>query len=153
MIISKAVGSPYPATGALFAMLPDLLGIWPFYTYKAIEAAKRPKKHFVQNFIRLAANNTFSHRLDAIVYRIPHSFLFAGILSLTLYFLVPEYWVVLTLCYVSHIIIDIPTHQGDFATQYFYPLSHAFYPGKNWAYHPFLALLFWIVLGAAYMFT
>ena len=78
-----------------------------------------------------------------VPYQITHSLLFAMLVSLATYLLFPPAWLVVALAYFSHILIDIPTHEGDFATRIFYPITDFHFKRKNWATHPGLFFAFW----------
>jgi|GEM_PF-650914 len=146
--ISKGMGSEYAIPAAVSAMLPDLAGIWPFYYYKIIEAAKHPNNNFARTAFILLTSNKFANVSDTTAYRFTHSLLSAGIFALLSYLLMKDAWIVMTAGFISHLIIDIPTHSGPFATRLLYPFSDIhFRGGTNWAKNAGRFIFFWIVLG------
>ena len=71
-----------------------------------------------------------------ILYRYLHSLLTAGLIYLFLSLFFPRYRV-FALPYLFHIIVDIFTHCGQYATRFFYPLSQISicgysYEGRYW---------------------
>jgi membrane-bound metal-dependent hydrolase YbcI (DUF457 family) len=146
--IAKSTGSPYILSSAIFAVLPDLVGAVPFVYYKL---TARPGT-LLQNVKESVYSNTFTNSVDRIMYSLTHSLVFALLVSLLSYLFFPAAWVTLSLSYVSHIIIDIPTHEGDFATRIFYPYSDFHFESKNWATNPRLFFTFWGVFLAWALF-
>jgi hypothetical protein len=57
----------------------------------------------------------------------------------------------LTVCYLSHILIDIPTHQDEFATRILYPLSDFHIQGRTWVKDRKHFSMFWIGLIVAFI--
>ncbi len=147
IVISKAMGGTDPAAAAICAVLPDLAGTTPFYAFKIRDAWKKPDTSFVKTLYDLLLSNSFANRVDAGSYRFTHSLFTAGLVALMTYMLFPTSWHILSLSYLSHILIDIPTHDGDFATQLFYPLSRFHFEAKNWVRLPKRFFGFWMLLG------
>ena len=144
--IAESTGSPYIQSSALFAVLPDLVGAAPFIYYKLTARPKEAPHTWLQNVKECVYSNTFTNSIDRIMYGITHSLVFALLVSLLSYLFFPAAWATLSLSYISHIIIDIPTHEGDFATRIFYPYSDFHFESKNWATNPKLFFIFWGVL-------
>lgn len=149
--ISKSMGGTDPTLAAVAAMLPDIAGTIPFYYYKFREAAKSPPVAFAPSLFTLLTSNKFANATDAASYRITHSLFTALGITILAYFIFPNSWLILSLSYVSHILIDIPTHDGDFATRMFYPWDTHFTLGKNWSKSWRLSLAFWLYLGSFYL--
>lgn len=145
--IAKSMDAPYIYTSAVAATLPDIVGIIPFYAIKFREAVDSPRGSFIKTYAHHLMSNKFAHNLDRATYRITHSFYGAAFFSLLSYIFFRDQWIVLSLSYLSHILIDIPTHEGDFATRILYPSSDTHFQGSNWSTHPKRFLLFWVILG------
>lgn len=143
--IAKTFGSSDVLPVALAATLPYLLGIIPFYAIKLKDAIVSPQST-IKTYTRLLLSNKFANKLDATFYRCTHSLIGAGIFAICMYFLFPAQWLILSLSYLSHIVIDIPTHQGQFATRLLYPFSDVHIEGSNWSTNPKLFLSFWLGL-------
>ncbi|MFZ5535613.1 MAG: metal-dependent hydrolase [Patescibacteria group bacterium] len=144
--ITKSFGSNDMVPTAIAATLPDILGILPFYALKLREAIVYPQATFIKTYTRLLLSNKFTNNTDATFYRNTHSLVGAGIFTALMYFLFPERWVIFSFAYLSHILIDIPTHEGQFATRLLYPFSAAHIDGANWSTNPKLFLSFWLGL-------
>ncbi len=139
--------SPYPFGAAVAAMLPDVIGIIPFYTIKFMEATRAPRDTFIKTYSRLLLSNTFANTIDTTAYRATHSLYVAAVFTLGMFVFLKDQWLVLSLSYLSHILIDIPTHEGDFATRIFFPSSDFHVQGVNWSTHPKRFFFFWVALG------
>ena len=135
------------------ALLPDLIGIIPFYYFKLSHALKKPEGKRIKTLYLELMSNTFTNAFDAAVYRTTHSLVTACLYSLILYTWFREIWLPGTLGYLSHILIDIPTHDGEFATRVLYPYSRVTFSGSNWGKSPVLFILFWAILGAGYLYV
>ncbi len=147
VVISKATGSPHLLPAAISAVLPDLIGALPFYFYKLQRISQEPKEKRWKSLYPWLMTNAFDNDLDATVYRATHSLFAAAIFAAATNIVFPDMWGTLALSYLSHIIIDIPTHEGDFATKIFYPVSHAHLLGSNWAANRKLFFRYWAILG------
>jgi len=145
--IAKSMDASHPYTSAIAAMLPDLIGIIPFYAIKFREAVETPNGSFVKTYAKLLMSNKFAGKFDAAAYRLTHSLYGAVFFSLCAFIFFRDQWGVLSLCYLSHLLVDIPTHEGDFATRIVYPSADIHFQGSNWSTHPKRFLFFWIVLG------
>lgn len=149
--ISKSMGGADPALAAAAAVLPDIVGTIPFYYYKIQQARQSPQATFVPSLFALLTSSKFANATDAASYHITHSLFTALGLTILAYFIFPNSWHILSLCYISHILIDIPTHDGEFATRMFYPWNTRFQYGKNWAKSWRMSLAFWLYLGSYYL--
>lgn len=150
--IAKSMDASSPYGAAVFAMLPDLAGIIPYFSIKFIEAAKNPDGGVIKTFMHLVQNNRFVTRIDTTAYRATHSLFTAAAIAVLTYAFFRDQWVLLSVSYLSHILIDIPTHDEDFATRIFFPVSDFHMQGANWTTHPKLFLFFWAVLGIIVFF-
>ncbi len=144
--VAKIMGSPDILPAAAAAIAPDILGIIPFYYFKVKHAPKTSPYAFIRALWKTTNANVFDNNIDRGTYLFFHSFAILPFVALTSYLLYPASWPILTLAYSTHILIDIPTHDGDFATQFLYPFSPIHYEGKNWAKHPTEFLVFWAAL-------
>lgn len=144
--IAKSMHTPDIGGAALSAMLPDILGIIPFYAIKFMEATPAPKTTFIKKYTHLLLSNKFANAFDTAVYRTTHSLYAAAAYSIVMYIFFREQWMLYSVCYLSHILIDIPTHEGDFATRILYPSSDFHFRGSNWSTNPKRFLSFWLAL-------
>jgi membrane-bound metal-dependent hydrolase YbcI (DUF457 family) len=81
-----------------------------------------------------------------LVWDVPHSifFLILIILPLTLYF---ELGILFFLGYLSHILVDIPTHTGEWNVRYLYPMNitfNGYTDAWTWSFNSML--LSWTIL-------
>jgi len=149
--ISKSMGGSDPALAAVAAILPDIVGATPFYYYKFRQALASPPTAFPRLLFTPLTSNKFSNAIDAASYRITHSLFAALGVAILAYFVYPNSWIIISLSYLSHILIDIPTHEGDFATRICYPWDMHTRLGKNWSTNWQVSLAFWLYLGSVYL--
>lgn len=149
-VIAERTSAPSPLPAILSALLPDVVGTVPFYAFKLLRALQRPGPMNLRNLYADCMSNTFTNRIDKTAYRFTHSFVTALLYSLILFTWFRDIWLPASLGYISHILIDIPTHDGEFAARIFYPYFRVKIAGVNWTSNPALFLLFWGVLGAGY---
>lgn len=119
-------------TGALPDLIPAAYGI---VRYRAQFFRDTTSQRFVDNP---------SHAY-MVVYRWSHSILPISIVTLFLWLLYPA-WVILVVPYYLHILLDVPTHSGIWATRPFYPLSDAHIEGKDWWKHVWISASNWSAL-------
>lgn len=144
--ISKAMTGSYSYGAVISSVLPDLIGTIPYFYLKVRKAEKRSLVGFFRSFLTSVHTNTFDRDLDRIMYRVTHSLFSAGLYAGVMYLCTPGIWLVPSLSYLSHILIDIPTHEGDFATRIFYPVSGFYIEARSWSqsYRSFVG--FWTIL-------
>jgi len=143
LTIAKAFGGTYEIPAIISAIIPDIVGTAPFFLFKLQRASKKSPKIFIRDAFRLLTSNTFSNTIDRTVYQITHSFITAFLITIISYVLFRPAWIIISLSYISHIFIDIPTHDGGFATYFLYPLSKYHKENKNWAKNPKIFLSWW----------
>lgn len=141
--IAKSFGGGYEIPAIISAIIPDIVGTAPFFFFKLQRASKKSLKIFTQDAFRLLTSNTFSNTIDCTVYQITHSFITAFLITIISYVLFRPAWIIISLNYISHILIDIPTHDGEFSTYFLYPLSTYHKENKNWAKSPKIFLTWW----------
>lgn len=146
VVIAKSFGEHYALPAAIFSILPDVIGTLPYYYYKLTRTKRTLWKEFFIDLYRASTSNTFTHSVDKRFYYITHSLFTTALLTIFLYFLFPQTWIMFSLCYLSHIIIDIPTHDGELATRFLYPFSDIHYQANNWTLHYKSFFSFWIML-------
>lgn len=151
LIISKAISGEYMTSAAVFAVLPDLLGALPYQYQKIKHSSKKSLAQFIKDFIKFTGRDTFFGRLDKLTYRVSHSLIFYGLLTLILWSISKNHWWILSLSYLSHIGIDIFTHQGEFSQRLLFPISDWHITGKSWTRHGGTYVFFWIVLGLLFL--
>ena len=106
----------------LFANLPDIIAT-PFRIYYAII---KDKKRTFREVVSWVPNEDYLK-----VYRPTHSLLFCSLAGFVLS-LFTEQYLLLTACILSHIILDIFSHSGRWATRIFYPFSDFHLNSFNW---------------------
>ena len=144
--ISKSLGGKYEAAAAICAMLPDLIGTTPLYYFRSPYLSQTSAKDFLTHMIHATTSEKFTNTVEKIAYRTTHSLVTALLFSLLMYLLFPAAWIILSLSWLSHVLIDIPTHSGDFATQLLYPISQVHIQAKNWSTKPKVFILLWGIL-------
>jgi len=144
--VAKVMGSPDVLPAAAAAMVPDVIGSIPFFYFKLLKAPKKNVRLFLRSFWQSANSNMFDNKIDRGTYQFFHSFIALPVVAIVSFLLYPASWLVLTIAYTAHILIDIPIHDGGFATQFLYPFSTIHYEGKNWTKHPAQFLFFWAAL-------
>ena len=83
-------------------------------------------------------------------YRILHSF-FTALLIYLCFRLFNKKYTYLAIPYFFHILLDIPTHSGHFATQFLYPFSTFAIQGYTYTRHLWLWITNFFVLIALYL--
>jgi len=141
--IAKTLGPRYEAAGVLAAIAPDIAGSIPYFYFKLQEVSTKSVKIFVHDFVGMFGKNKFKNNIDRIPYQTTHSLFFAALVSIFAYIFFRPAWPVVSLSYISHILIDIPTHDGDFTTYFLFPFSRMHVNGKNWAKNPGIFFAFW----------
>lgn len=144
--ISKIYGVHMEFPAAMCAMLPDIVGTAPYFYFKLAQSSHGPLEQLSTRFYTSLTSNKFSNSIDTIAYRITHSGFSAIFFGIVTFYMFPTSWHILTLSYASHIIIDIPTHDGDHATRFLYPFSDMHINAFNWAIHMRIFIKFWVIL-------
>ena len=146
VVIAKSFGSHYELPAAMMAMLPDIIGTIPYYYHKLTSTKRVTWRAFFIDVYHACTSNTFTKNIDKHVYYATHSLITTAVLTVFLYVFLPGTWFIFSLSYLSHILIDIPTHDGELATRFLYPLSDLHYQANNWTRHYKSFFSFWIVL-------
>jgi hypothetical protein len=142
LVISKILYGDYLFSVMVFSMLPDLIGT----IYLQILHIKTSSKKSIRKFMHDWRNkSTFYGKIDKFLYRIAHSILGLVIISVISYFFF-ENFISLSILYLSHILIDVFTHDKEYSTRLFYPFSDILIQGKNWATNNLVFFSFWIPL-------
>lgn len=146
LVISKWITGDYLPLAVIFAILPDILGTTAFQYFKFKNSSKNSIKEFINDYIRLTKRNNFFSKWDRFTYRATHTLLSLLLAVLVAMIFFKNIWWMLALCYLSHFLIDIPTHEGEFAFKPFWPFSNWSLKGKSWATNPNIFLIFWFFL-------
>lgn len=109
---------------ALAACLPDLFG----QSWTIFSRVRRVRQLGLRKVLDV---NIVLSEMDLVVYRSFHSLLAWGVFTGLVYLFLHDY-LVLSLAYLSHILVDIPVHRGIWATRVFYPFSDFHIEGRNW---------------------
>ncbi|MEM5799665.1 MAG: metal-dependent hydrolase [Candidatus Aenigmatarchaeota archaeon] len=123
---------------ALFSNMPDILSA-PFFFYYVMKDKFPLKKHVLFEWKPTREYLEF--------YRFFHSIL--GFIIITVVFNVffPQHTLIFVICYASHIIIDMFSHEGIWATRILYPFSdfHLSFTKNHWQ-HPTTRRLIYLAL-------
>jgi len=140
LLISKLITGDYLLLAFVFAILPDLLGTSVHLYYRF--------RHSLTGWGKLLwpGGGRFFNRIDKFAYRITHSLFFVFIVSVFAFIFFKKEWLVFSLACFSHLLVDIPTHQGEFSQQPFWPFFNWRIKGKSWVSHPRMFILFWLLL-------
>lgn len=125
----------------VFSFLPDLSQL-PYFLILGYQNA-RP---FLLPNISDWSGARQANSILTSLWEIQHSLFFAFfiILPIVLFFKLPK---IAFFGYALHIIIDIPTHAGEWAIKPFYPIKYAINGFTDaWAWSAWLLLLSWIIL-------
>jgi hypothetical protein len=119
----------------LFSNMPDILSA-PFFFYYA-KKDKYPLKKQV-----LFEWRPPQEYLD--FYRFFHSIVGLVIVTAVFNVFFPQYTLVFAICYTSHIIVDMFSHGGFWATRVFYPFSdfHFRFARNHWQHMPTKRLIY-----------
>jgi len=132
-IIRKA---PYLWWAAFFGILPDL--IWGVYW--ALVFRSQSFKKGIEN--RLDVNIRSAHFK---VYYFVHSLIPISVVAVIIYLVSPSFTIVVIPYYI-HIIMDIFTHRGVWATRIFYPISDFHFEGMDWWRNQWISVGNWIAI-------
>ncbi|MDO8451575.1 MAG: hypothetical protein Q7S76_01775, partial [bacterium] len=84
-----------------------------------------------------------------IAYRTTHSWFMLIPVGLVAYGIAKDGWWILTISYFSHLLIDLFTHEKEFAQRPLYPVSDFHVEGKNWATNSSVYFFFWALFISA----
>ncbi len=145
IVLSKALGGD-TLLAAGFATLADTLGSSPFYAFAAKKAAKGGAKNFAKRFMALSKQEIYFGKWDELSYKVTHTWFILLPVGALAYFVEPKHWYALVLCYFIHLVVDVFTHEGEFAAQPFWPISTKQIGGSYWVTNKRLFMSFWLVL-------
>ncbi len=132
MIISNIFLGKILLIVVIAAVLPDLIGTTYFYILLLKNSSKKSFKAFFKDYMNHINTRTFFGKLDMALYRVTHS-LFGWLFFTGLCFIFyKESYLVISLAYLSHLIIDPLVHKKDYATRLFYPFSDFHIKGDDW---------------------
>lgn len=119
--------------GAVFiaSNLPDIFGSTPYWSICSLRLLKGYKKRGFKALKKAFKSLPKAPYTSLLFYHSFHNLFAWLIFSLILYMFFPTL-LILSLAYLSHILVDIPTHKGDFATRIFYPFSDFHFEGASW---------------------
>lgn len=121
---------------ALFGALPDILtSFFGLLKYRG---------KFLKELDSMM-NGDSKYRIYFQVYYYTHSFIPITGLAIILYLIAPSYWII-TIPYYLHILLDIFTHRGIWATRIFYPFSNFHFNGHDWWKNKWFSIGNWAAL-------
>ncbi|RLG90174.1 MAG: hypothetical protein DRO36_06540 [Candidatus Hecatellales archaeon] len=127
---------PHVWWAVFFGLLPDI--IWGVYW-----ALKYRGQSFNRGLeVRNSPENLEVHFQ---VYYFVHSLIPITVVTIIIYLVAPSYTIVV-IPYYLHIIMDIFTHQGVWATRIFYPLSDFYFEGRDWWRNRWISIGNWLAL-------
>lgn len=151
ILIGKIISFNLSATDQIWAMLfsflPDL-GHIPFYLL--LGHKNKRLFWFPKNSDWLGSRA--SHPVLTAIWHIQHSFffLFLIILPAVIFFKIP---IIAFLAYGLHLLIDIPTHTGEWSIKPFYPFDFKISGITDaWTWPVWGFILSWIILGIIILF-
>jgi len=127
---------PYLWWAAFFGILPDI--IWGVYW-----ALRYRGKGFKKGLE--VRNSEGGLGIHFKVYYLVHSLVPITVVTAIMYLMVPAYTIVV-IPYYLHIIMDIFTHRGVWATRLFYPFSDFHFEGKDWWKNKWISVGNWAAL-------
>jgi hypothetical protein len=146
-VLAKALPGDHVVAGIIATNMPDLLSFPYIFGVHVRKARKDTFTHFIKDLKRFDDSELLSFPFVLPVYQFAHSiFAWMGV-SLVAMVLVPSFWPLLSLGHALHVLVDIPTHDGEFATRVFYPVSdwHISW-GKRWTNDIIIFLGMWLFL-------
>ncbi len=151
LVVSKKLTGDYFWSVSFFSIVPDLIGGVPYHYHKVKHSLKKPPKFFISEFIKVTQRGEYFNQLDEFAYRVTHSWLMLIPISAVGLFLFRSMWWVATLGYLFHLLIDLPTHEGNFSHQPLYPLKRFSVKGRAWSRDKRIFAIFWLGLAALYL--
>ena len=146
LLISKYFLGEYSFLVIITSMLPDLIGTTYFQIQKVKQCSKKSFKFFFKDFRKYTKKGNFFTNLDKALYRFTHSLVTWILFTLLCLLVFPEIFLILSIAYLSHIIIDILTHNREFSTRLLYPFSDFHIQGFSWATNWKVFIGFWTIL-------
>ncbi|OHB16532.1 MAG: hypothetical protein A2431_04285 [Candidatus Zambryskibacteria bacterium RIFOXYC1_FULL_39_10] len=109
-------------------MGPDLLSFGPFFLFNFF----RFESWFGENFV--PPNSVAVPNIIHIIYSFTHSLVIYALFFALLWFLGKKSFAKLTLGWLLHILVDIPTHSAEFfPTPFLWPISNFHVDGIPWS--------------------
>lgn len=116
---------------AVASNLPDFIGAMPSWISMGKTLARGLAKGGFSGVKNAYNNLPEPTNGEIIFYRSTHNLFAWGFFTVLLAIFAPRY-LILSIAYLSHILVDIPTHGGVFGTRIFYPLSDWHVESVNW---------------------
>jgi len=145
LALSKALTGEYLPSAALFSMLPDL-GAVPHFYHSVKNSSKISLKHFTGDYMGINYRGKFLSDFDRNIYWSTHSLFSLIPVSLIAFFIFGNIWWILSLSYLSHLIIDAFTHEHEASFHPLWPLSDWSISGKSYSSNKNVLFLSWFTL-------
>lgn len=126
--------------------LPDLLGAVPIWIEDGIIYVREFSRDGFEGIKRAHIRMPAPKKGYLAEYYLAHSFLAWGIFTFLLYILYPSY-LILSLAYLGHLAVDIPSHSGIFGTRIFYPFSDWYVNSVSWIHSRKAIIINYVLLG------
>jgi len=146
LAISKGLTGQYLPGAAVAALIADF-GVLPNVFSKVTSAARKSLRQSFDNYVKDTLRGDFHSSFGRAAHRFSHSLLAWLMASLIIWIISKTYWWLFSLCYLSHILIDIFTHEKDYAVRPFYPFSDWKIDGRHWETNKKIFFSFWMGLG------
>ena len=118
---------------ALVGVLPDIISIG----YGFI----RFRRKYMETLREFSRSDTLDNSYMRVYY-LAHSLVPITVITIIIA-LVRPIWTIVAIPYYLHIIMDVPTHHGIWATRIFYPFSDFHFQGANWWHHRWVNVANW----------
>ncbi|MBW2977342.1 hypothetical protein KY331_00705 [Candidatus Woesearchaeota archaeon] len=146
MIISKQIFQNYSLVIIIASILPDLIGTSCNEVLKITHSLKKSFKNFFTNYMKYTRQMSFFGKTDRFLYKFMHSFTSWLIFSSIIFIFFRNLFIIASLAYLLHIIIDISTHDKQFTLELFYPFSKFQIEGRSWRQDWGIFLTYWAIL-------
>ena len=110
-------------------------------------------KIFLKDIIKHSNKCIFFSKKDKIIYRTTHSLITLSIFMIVIYVKNIESFFGIFLAYLSHIIIDIFTHNNEFSTRILFPFSDFHIEGKFWLKNKKMFINIWLITIIIFIFV
>jgi len=146
LVISKALTGKYLKTSLFYAILPDLLEKIFLTYFKLKHAGPKSLNSIFGDWLNLKEPQDQLFNWRRLADRMGHSLFLIPLIGLLTFVAFRVYWLILVLVYLSHLVFDILTHEGDYAVRPLFPLSNWHMEGRNWLKNKQVWFGLWLAL-------
>lgn len=145
-IASKGILGKIDKVVVLSSIFADLASVPLNIVMKIMKVLANRNDNLFKSLVDTIEHDSFATKVNEHMYRIFHSLLILIPVTLLAFIYYREIWYVIAIAYFSHIVIDIPSHRGVWATRIFYPFSDFHIDGKNWWNNKLIFVTMWALL-------